>query len=135
VAGDVPPNACAQPGTGIAVAPLMKQAPVPSPSTADAAQTPDAARTPDPDAARTGGVDRARDGRADTHASVFGQSAPRMPHERDESSDSGTGAPSDVVERAREDVEDGKTATDKSEATEEVYRRSLRDRTPGAERD
>ena len=58
-----------------------------------------------------------------------------MPHERDESSDSGTGAPSDVMRRAHDDVESGKSATDKGEATDEVYRRALRERTPGAERD
>jgi len=39
------------------------------------------------------------------------------------------------MRRARDDVESGKSPTDKGEATDEVYRRSLRDRTPGAERD
>jgi hypothetical protein len=102
-----------------------------TPSTGDAAQTPGAV----PDDPGPGGADRAGDPRADTHADVRGESAPRMPHERDESSDSGTGAPSDVGRRAHDDVESGKSGTDKGEATDAVYRRSLRSRTPGAERD
>jgi hypothetical protein len=101
-----------------------------APSTGDAQQAPDTVPDDVP-----GGPDRARDARADTRANVNGEPAPRLPHERDESSDSGTGAPSDVMRRAGNDVESGKSATDKSEATDEVYRRSLRERTPGAERD
>ena len=79
--------------------------------------------------------DRARDRRSDTHRSVDGRSAPREPHERDESADSGTGAPSEVMQKAHDDVVSGRTGTDKGEATEEVYGRTLRDRTPGKERD
>ena len=37
------------------------------------------------------------DARGKTLPNVDGRSAPRMPHERDESSDSGTGAPSDLT--------------------------------------
>jgi hypothetical protein len=102
-----------------------------TPSTGDAAQTPGAV----PDDAGPGGADRGARPAADTHADVHGESAPRLPHERDESSDSGSGAPSDVIRRAHDDVESGKSGTDKGEATDEVYRRSLRGRTPGAERD
>lgn len=79
--------------------------------------------------------DRAQRRRARTHASVDGEPAPRLPHEHDESSDSGTGAPSEVMRRAHDDVVSGKSPTDKSETTDEVYRRSLRKRTPGSERD
>jgi hypothetical protein len=70
-----------------------------------------------------------------TRANVAGRPAPRMPHERDESSDDGTGAPSDMIQRAADDVATGKKPTDKGEATEDTYRRSLRGKTPGAERD
>jgi hypothetical protein len=101
-----------------------------TPSTGDARQAPDTVPDDVP-----GGPDRPRDARSDTRPNVDGEPAPRLPHERDESSDSGTGAPSDVMRRARDDVESGKSPTDKSEATDEVYRRSLRDRTPGRERD
>jgi len=102
-----------------------------TPSTGEAASAPAAV----PEGPGPGGVDRARPPRADSHANVDGEPAPRLPHERDESSDRSTSAPSDVMRRARDDVESGKSPTDKGEATDEVYRRSLRDRTPGAERD
>ena len=69
-----------------------------------------------------------------TRADVDGESSPRLPHERDESSDSGTGAPSDVMHIAHDDVESGKVATDKSEGTDATYEK-LRSRVPGKERD
>jgi len=107
-----------------------------TPSTGDFATPPETAdQAKDPDALARGEADRARDPRADTHRNVKGQTAPREPHERDESSDSGTGAPSDVIRKGHDDVVSGKTGTDKGEATEDVYRRNLRDKTPGAERD
>ena len=82
-------------------------------------------------------VNKTRGGasRAQTRPDVDGRPAPREPHERDESSDSGTGAPSDVIRRAHDDVESGRQGGDKSEATEAVYEHSLRGKTPGAERD
>lgn len=70
-----------------------------------------------------------------THANVDGETAPRLPHERDESADSGQGAPSELLRRAGKDVDSGKKPTDRSEASDEVYRRTLRDQTPGSERD
>ena len=76
-----------------------------------------------------------RDSRAETRAAVEGEAAPRAPHERDESSDSGTGAPSEIMKKGHDDVVSGKTGTDKGEATDAVYRRSLRGKTPGKERD
>ena len=101
-----------------------------APSTGDARPAPDTVPDGSP-----GGVDRARDHRTGTHSVVNAEPAPRLPHERDESSDSGTGAPSEVIRRAHDDVESGRSPTDRSETTDEVYRRSLRDRVPGAERD
>ena len=79
--------------------------------------------------------DKPQRGRGKTLPNVAGRPAPRMPHERDESSDSGVGAPSDVMRRAHDDAVAGKGGTDKGEATDAVYRRNLRDRTPGTERD
>jgi len=73
--------------------------------------------------------------RGKTASTVAGQPAPRLPHERDESSDSGAGAPGELTRRAHDDAVSGKTATDKGEATDVVYRRNLRSRTPGSERD
>jgi hypothetical protein len=43
-----------------------------------------------------------------TRADVDGESSPRLPHERDESSDSGTGAPSDVMHIAHDDGRRGR---------------------------
>jgi len=107
-----------------------------NPSTGDLSPPPKADNgAPDPDAHTRGEPDRARDPRADTHRNVNGRSAPRQPQERDESSDSGTGAPSEIMQKAHDDVVGGRTGTDKGEATEEVYRRTLRDKTPGRERD
>ena len=60
---------------------------------------------------------------------------PVKPHERDESSDSGVGAPNDLMRRAHDDAVSGRPGTDKGEATDAVYRRNLRDDTPGSERD
>jgi len=69
-----------------------------------------------------------------TRTDSYGESSPRMPHERDESSDSGTGAPSDLMHIAHDDAESDKSATDKSEGTDATYDK-LRSRVPGKERD
>jgi len=73
--------------------------------------------------------------RGKTLPNVAGRPAPRLPHERDESSDSGAGAPSDVMRRAHDDAVSNKRSTDKGEATDALYQRTLRDSTPGSERD
>jgi hypothetical protein len=80
-------------------------------------------------------AEEAAKSRGRTLPNVAGRPAPRLPHERDESSDSGAGASSDVGRRAHDDVASGKTGTDKGEATDAVYKRNFRDETPGAERD
>jgi hypothetical protein len=81
-------------------------------------------------------TDKPRPSRGKTSPNVAGRPAPRLPHERDESSDSGgVGTPSDLMRRAHDDAASGKTATDKSEATDAVYRHNLRRSTPGSERD
>jgi hypothetical protein len=80
-------------------------------------------------------TDTAQHARSETAANVAGRPAPRLPHERDESSDSGVGAPNDLMRRAHDDAVSGRPGTDKGEATDAVYRRNLRDDTPGSERD
>lgn len=55
-----------------------------------------------------------------------GEQAPRLPHEHDESSDSGTSAPRDVMRQAKEDLDSGKQATDRGEATDAAYQRQKR---------
>jgi hypothetical protein len=64
--------------------------------------------------------------RSGTSAAVKGEPAPRLPHEQDESSDSGTSAPRPIVEQAANDVRRGVAPTDKSQETDEVYGRTLR---------
>jgi hypothetical protein len=57
---------------------------------------------------------------------VKGEAAPRLPHERDESSDSGSAGADPLMRQAAEDVESGKRPTDRSEATDALYGRTLR---------
>ena len=61
-----------------------------------------------------------------TRTSADGEPAPRLPHEHDESSDSGQSEPRDVIRQAHDDVESGKTETDRGEVTDEVYRKTLK---------
>jgi hypothetical protein len=91
--------------------------------------------SPPDDTQQPAETDTPRHARGQTAPNVAGRPAPRLPHERDESSDSGVGAPSDLMRRAHDDAVSGKTGTDKGEATDAVYRRNLRDDTPGSERD
>jgi hypothetical protein len=105
-------------------------------------RTPSTGNATRPDDENAQAADGNADARADsgkarssTLPDVHGRPAPRLPHERDESSDSGTGAPSEVMRRAHDDVASGKTGTDKGEATDAAYRRNLRGATPGPERD
>jgi hypothetical protein len=52
-----------------------------------------------------------------------GAPSPRQPNERDESSDSQQGAPSDLMRKAHDDVERGVADTSRGEATDAAYRR------------
>lgn len=53
-------------------------------------------------------------------------STPRLPHERDESSDSQTGPRRDVIEQARRDMEGGQQDTGRGPVTDSLYKRTLR---------
>ncbi len=92
-----------------------------------------------PSSSEPAGTDRSKDLPArledEIVSSADGKAAPRLPHERDESTDGAGSEPRESMRRAREDVESGKTASDRSEASEEVYGRTLRGDTPGDERD
>ena len=61
-----------------------------------------------------------------THAAVKGAVSPRLPHERDESSDSGTRAPDPKMEQAAKDVAAGIKGTDRGEVTDPIYEKNLR---------
>ncbi|HZF83403.1 MAG TPA: hypothetical protein VE084_07880 [Burkholderiaceae bacterium] len=58
-----------------------------------------------------------------------GESAPRLPHERDQSADSQTtkdGQPPEVGRRAHDDVERGSVDTDRGPVTERTYEKLKR---------
>ena len=62
--------------------------------------------------------------------------APRLPNERDESTDNTRDGVHDPrMDQAKDDAQSGKVPTDNSKETDELYRRTLRDEVPGAERD
>ena len=94
-----------------------------SPSTGDRLQPPASSGEAKADGTRGGG---------DTRSTVDGEPAPRLPHERDESSDTEAAKPGDVSAQAAADAASGKTTTDRGEATDELYARTLRGPTPGA---
>lgn len=74
------------------------------------------------------------DGRSHTRSSVDGEASPLLPHERDESSDSGTRVPDSLMKNAHADAASDKVPTDKSEESNAVYEQ-LRGPVPGPERD
>jgi len=71
--------------------------------------------------------------RSTTRATVAGERAPRLPHEHDESSDSSKAAPDPLMKQAAEDIERGKRQTDRGEATDALYERTLRGERGNAE--
>jgi hypothetical protein len=90
-------------------------------------KTPSTADSRDPSRLPVDSTDDAkRPRRGRTDANVEGRTAPRLPHERDESSDSGTAPPDPLMRQAADDVASGKRATDRGEATDALYARTLR---------
>ena len=63
---------------------------------------------------------------SNTHSAQDSEAVPRMPHERDESSDSGRTAPRDIMKQAQKDAESYKVDTSRSEATDKTYADNLR---------
>jgi hypothetical protein len=57
-----------------------------------------------------------------------GRSVPRMPHERDESSDQQGGPPPEIMKKAHDDAVSDKVDTSRAEATDKTYRDNLRGR-------
>jgi len=75
---------------------------------------------PDDEKRTDGGMTRSQQG---------GDSEPRLPHERDESSDSQEsqgGEPTEVGKQAHEDVERGIVDTDRGPVTDRVYREKVK---------
>lgn len=59
------------------------------------------------------------------------EAAPRLPHERDESSDSQQSHPRGVIRQAHEDVERGLVDTDRGTPAHDTYQRQKTPRKPG----
>jgi len=64
---------------------------------------------------------RTKSPRSHTNVSKDGDASPRLPNERDESSDSGRSEPRAVIRQAKADLDSGKQQTDRGEATEAAY--------------
>lgn len=73
-------------------------------------------------------------GSGKTSTRVNGENSPRLPHERDESTDTGTEAPSETMRIAHDDASSSRAPTDKSEEMDSAYS-GLRNEVPGSERD
>jgi DNA invertase Pin-like site-specific DNA recombinase len=58
-----------------------------------------------------------------TQASINAEPAPRLPHERDESSDSQANGVRPVIQQAHDDLESGKVDTDRGPPMDEAYQR------------
>ena len=61
-----------------------------------------------------------------TTPQVHGEVSPRLPHERDESSDSQTSAPRAVMLQAHEDLERGLVDTDRGAMVDALYKEQVR---------
>lgn len=59
---------------------------------------------------------------------ISGDSAPRLPHEHDESSSSQVGEVPDVMKRAYKDVQSNVEDTDRARPMDELYQRQFRSR-------
>lgn len=67
---------------------------------------------------------------------VIKETVPRLPNERDESTDSTSNVTRDPrMDKAVEDALSDKVPTDKSAEMDPTHRKNLRDEVPGAERD
>ena len=58
-----------------------------------------------------------------TRTARAGKRGPSLPHERDESVGKTDVAPRKIMQQAKADIDSGKVATDRSEATDAAYRK------------
>jgi hypothetical protein len=84
------------------------------------AQTPHKHETDDAQARRSGQTTTRKDGDV----------APRLPHERDESTDSQVGGPREVMEQAHRDVDRGLVDTDRGPVLDDAYQKVSNGRRP-----
>ncbi|HEU4459098.1 MAG TPA: hypothetical protein VFR90_08260 [Methylibium sp.] len=71
-------------------------------------------------------ADLESDGEARVHPARSDNPRGRLPHERDESTDSAQASPDPIGEKAYDDVASGRQDTDRLPVTDEVYRRLKR---------
>ena len=83
--------------------------------------TPSTANSKDVGTSVTPVIDKGGVGESATHSVVKGEVAPRLPHERDQSSDSGTTAPREVMHKAADDAEHGHTDVQRGPQDTEQY--------------
>lgn len=65
-----------------------------------------------------------------TSTRTDGEVAPRLPHERDESTDSQVSRPREVIEQARRDVDQGLVDTDRGPVLDDAYQKVSEGRKP-----
>ncbi|MCE9657231.1 MAG: hypothetical protein K8R60_01635 [Burkholderiales bacterium] len=58
-----------------------------------------------------------------TKTAIEGEAVPRLPHERDESSDSGTSPPREIMRKAKRDIDAGRVDTDRGAAADAAYQK------------
>ncbi len=58
-----------------------------------------------------------------TRAAIEGEAVPRLPHERDESSDSGRSPPREIIRKAKQDVDAGRVDTDRGPPADAAYQK------------
>ena len=56
-----------------------------------------------------------------TRTAIEGEAVPRLPHEHDESSDSGGGPPREIIRQAKRDIDAGKVDTDRGPPAGAAY--------------
>ena len=83
--------------------------------------TPSTANSTDSGQAVRPVVEKGAVGPGATHSVVKGEMAPRLPHERDESSDSGQGKPTELIKKAADDVDSGRTDEPRGPDTQQHY--------------
>lgn len=58
-----------------------------------------------------------------TRSAIEGDAVPRLPHERDESSDSGQGPPREVIRQAKRDTDAGRVDTARGPEADAAYQK------------
>lgn len=63
---------------------------------------------------------------AETRTTILGDVAPPLPHEHDESSRSQIGEPTEIMHRAKTDLDEGRVDTDRGDPVNDLYHRQFK---------